>query len=113
VTGQPNRLRPAPYSSQGAQYLARPGESPGPTLAAQGDDGVMLAGRRAAGVLSGSVVRLSGTSVAAPAVARALLAYFRATPDSAQGEAAERTALTGTAHWGTPDARMGQGALRA
>jgi hypothetical protein len=73
----------------------------------------MLAGRRASGVLSGSVARLSGTSVAAPEVTRALLRYFLTTPPDEQSEAAERTALTGRANWGAPDARMGQGALRA
>jgi hypothetical protein len=113
VTGEPGKLRPASYSSEGVRYLARPGESLGPTLAALGDDGVMLSGRRASGVLSGSVARLSGTSVAAPEVARALLRYFLATPPDARSEAAERTALTGHADWGMPDARMGQGALRA
>jgi hypothetical protein len=73
----------------------------------------MLAGRRAAGVLSGSVARLSGTSVAAPEVARALLHYFMATTPSEQSEAAERRALTGRADWGHPDPRMGHGALWA
>jgi hypothetical protein len=113
VTGEPGRLRPAAYSSEGARYLARPGESMGPTLAARGDDGVMLAGRRASGVLSGSSVRLSGTSVAAPEVSRALLRYFLATRPGDQSGAAERLALTGRANWDTPDARMGQGALLA
>jgi hypothetical protein len=113
VTGEPDRLRPSSYSSEGVRYLARPGESLGPTLAARGDDGVMLAGRRASGVLSGSVARLSGTSVAAPEVVRALLNYFLTTPPDEQSESAERSALTGRSGWGTPDPRMGQGALRA
>jgi hypothetical protein len=112
VSGAPDRLRPAGYSSEGVRYLARPGESLGPTLAARGDDGVMLAGRRASGVLSGSVARLSGTSVAAPEVTRALLRYFLTTPPAEQSEAAERTTLTGHANWAAPDARMGQGVLR-
>jgi hypothetical protein len=113
VTGEPGRLRPSSYSSEGVGTRARPGESPGPTLAALGDDGGMLAGRRATGVLSGSVARLSGTSVAAPKVARALLGYFLATPSGDQSEAAERTVLTGAASWGQPDPRMGHGVLRA
>jgi hypothetical protein len=113
VTGQPDQLRPSSYSSEGARHLARPGESLGPTLAARGDDGVMLAGRRAAGILSGSVTRLSGTSVAAPDVARSLLCYFRNTPADQQSESAERRALTGKAAVTTPDPRMGQGALQA
>jgi hypothetical protein len=113
VTGNPDALRPAAYSSEGVVHLARPGESLGPTLMARGDDGVMLAGRRASGVVSGSVARLSGTSMAAPDVARALLRWFLMTPVGDQTEAAERIALTGSAVWGTPDPRMGQGALRA
>jgi hypothetical protein len=113
VTGDPGRLRPSSYSSEGVRTRARPGESLGPTLAARGDDGVMLAGRRAAGVLSGSVARLSGTSVAAPEVTRALLGYFLATSSAGQSDSAERTLLTGDAAWGQPDSRMGHGALRA
>jgi hypothetical protein len=112
VTGEPGHLRPSSYSSEGVRTLVRPGESRGPTLAAPGDDGVMLAGRRAAGVLSGSVVRLSGTSVAAPEVARVLLGHFLATPADEQSDADDRMALTGRANWGQPDPRMGQGALR-
>jgi hypothetical protein len=46
----------------------------------------MLTGRRASGVLSGSVARLSGTSVAAPEVTRALLRYFLTTPPDEQSE---------------------------
>jgi hypothetical protein len=113
VPGQPDRLRPAPYSSEGVRHLARPGDSPGPTLAARGDDGVMLPGRRATGIASGSVARISGTSVAAPAVARALLAYFRTTPPEARSVAAERSALTGHAAWESRDPRMGYGVLPA
>jgi len=112
VTGEPGHLRPSSYSSEGVRTLVRPGESRGPTLAAPGDDGVMLAGRRGAGVLSGSVVRLSGTSVAAPEVARVLLGHFLATPADEQSDADDRMALTGRANWGQPDPRMGQGALR-
>jgi hypothetical protein len=113
VTGKPNCLRASSYSSEGVRTFARPGESLGPTLAALGDDGVMLAGRRASGVLSGSVARLSGTSVAAPEVTRALLAYFLTTQSAEQSEAAERIALTENGDWGRPDPQMGHGALRA
>lgn len=49
------------------------GESRGPTLVALADDGSNLYGRLAGGVLSGSTARISGTSVAAPAVARAMV----------------------------------------
>jgi hypothetical protein len=109
--GQPGKVRPTIYSSEGVAHLARPGESLGPDLIATGDDGLMLPGRRASGVLSGSVARMSGTSMAAPQVARALLRYFLTTPPDLQCEAAEHRALTGKADWGVPDRRMGRGAL--
>lgn len=99
------------YSSEGVGHMARPGESLGPTLAAFGDDGVALPGRRASGVVSGSVTRMSGTSMAAPQVARALLNYFRTVKPAEQTPEAERIALTGTADWGQPDRRMGHGML--
>lgn len=111
VIGQPGKTRPTAYSSEGVDYLARPGESAGPTLVALGDEGVMLPGLRAAGVASGSVARMSGTSMAAPQVTRALLGYFLATPPHQQTDGGEREALTGTSDWGVPDRRMGQGAL--
>ena len=79
---------------------------------ARGDDGVMLAGRSASGVVSGSVARMSGTSMAAPQVARALLCYFLSTPVAEQSATAERIALTGHPDWTLPDPRMGHGALR-
>jgi hypothetical protein len=66
----------------------------------------------AAGVVSGSVARLSGTSMAAPQVARALLRYFLTVPAGAQSPQAERSALTGPPDWGAPDRRMGAGPLR-
>jgi Subtilase family len=109
--GQPGQVRPARYSSEGVGHLARPGESAGPTLVALGDDGAALTGRRAAGVLSGSVTRMSGTSMAAPQVARALLGYFRTVPPALQSPEGERAALTGDADWGVPDRRMGHGML--
>ena len=111
VIGQPGAARPAAYSSEGVGHLARPGESLGPTLVALGDDGAALPGRRAAGVVSGSVARMSGSSMAAPQVARALLRYFLTTPTAVQSPQAERVALTGHADWGVPDRRMGQGLL--
>ncbi len=109
--GDPGAVRPALYSSEGVGYMARPGESFGPTLVALGDDGVALPGKRAAGVVSGSVTRMSGTSMAAPQVARALLGYFLTVPPAAQTPEGERLALTGSADWGQPDRRMGNGRL--
>jgi hypothetical protein len=113
VIGAPGAGRPTAYSSEGVRHLARPGESEGPTLVAFGEDGVMLPGRRAAGVASGSVTRMSGTSMAAPMVARRLALYFLETPASDRSQAAERLYLTGSADWGQPDPRMGHGLLRA
>lgn len=111
VIGQPGQVRPTAYSSEGVTHLARPGESAGPTLVAPGDEGLMLPGLRATGVVSGSVTRLSGTSMAAPQVARALLSFFLSTPPEDQSEAAERVALTGSPDRGLPDRRMGHGML--
>ncbi|NUB43355.1 hypothetical protein GEU84_003075 [Fertoebacter nigrum] len=77
------------YSAEGLDATAAPGaacaapgaglrQSTGPSLVALADDGSHLFGRRTSGVLSGAVQRLSGTSVAAPAVARALLRAYLA-----------------------------------
>jgi hypothetical protein len=104
-------VRPMGYSAEGARHLVRHGESLGPTLVAFGDDGTALPGRMAAGVLSGSVARMSGTSMAAPSVARALLCYFLKTPRAKQTLDAERMALTGDADWSLPDPRLGHGVL--
>jgi Subtilase family len=113
VIGNPERLVPTPYSSEGVRNPAWHNESRGPSLVAQGDDGVMLAGRRAAGALSGSVARMSGTSMAAPAVARALALYFRTVPKPGRSLDAERRFLTGHVDWTDPDPRFGHGALIA
>lgn len=76
VTGGEDQWQPTLYTASGVVALQPSGESLGPSLAASGDDGVFLAGRRASGVLSGSTARISGTSVAAPAVVRALALYL-------------------------------------
>jgi subtilisin family serine protease len=112
-TGAPDAVTPKAYSAEGVQHLARPGESRGPTLVARGDDGAALPGRRAAGVLSGSVARLSGTSMAAPLVARALAQYFLKTPEAERDPMAERRFLTGHDQWDVPDPRLGHGPLIA
>lgn len=111
VAGQPGMVRPADYSSEGVGYLARPDESLGPTLVALGDDGSALQGRRAAGVVSGSVARMAGTSMAAPQVARGLLRYFQTVAPADQTLAGEWQALTGQATVGQPDRRMGRAVL--
>jgi len=118
VVGKPGSLRPTPYSAEGMQYFARPGESEGPTLLAKGDDGILLPGRRASGVPSGSVVRMSGTSVAAPQLTRALVSYFRTVPGPKSAspgvkalEEPERLFLSGATDWTDIDPRTGHGTL--
>lgn len=59
---------PAIYSGSGPTTSGKPG----PTLSAVADDSPVVSGVPAAGTYSGSVLRQNGTSVAAPAVARAL-----------------------------------------
>ncbi len=71
-TGNPDQPIPVPYSSEGK--AGRPDTDP--DFSALSDDGAILVGRRAAGVLTGSTTRLSGTSVAAPLVTRALAAGY-------------------------------------
>ncbi|MGL4319541.1 MAG: S8 family serine peptidase [Paracoccaceae bacterium] len=62
------KLRPAIYAAQGA--LPKPATA---TLSALGDEGSVLRGLRAAGNLTGSTARLSGSSMAAPQITRRLL----------------------------------------
>lgn len=103
------RLVPTRISSEGG-----PGQAACPTLLARSDDGRVRPGRRAAGVLTGSTARMGGTSVAAPAVARALarLALDGGLVEAAGDEPApaELEALIGGPP-GPPDPRRGRGAL--
>lgn len=91
---------PARYSAEGGL----PG-SAGPTLSALADDGAIQGGRLTTGVLSGSSARLSGTSVAAPAVARALVERLLA------GQGTALADLIGATPGPAPDSRRGFGAL--
>lgn len=79
-TGAPDARVSAIYSSEGIAGPLDPSDpapdSTGPTLAALSDDSVALPGRRSIGVLSGSTGRLSGTSIAAPALARVRLLRY-------------------------------------
>jgi hypothetical protein len=111
--GQPGLLRPSHYSAEGLYQPSPTDGSHGPTVVALGDDGTMLPGRLAAGVVSGSVARMSGSSMVAPQVARALLRYFLTVPPEDRSTKAERIALTGDGDWQDPDPRMGHGALVA
>ena len=109
----PGTFRASIFSAEGAVDMARPGESAGPALTAPGELGGVTGGILAAGLLTGCMVRLTGTSMAAPAVARRLLEYFTTTPPATRSPDAERTALVGAGGWAaTPDARLGQGTLK-
>lgn len=88
------------YSAEGGT----PG-SAGPTLSALADDGAILGGRLTTGVLSGSSARLSGTSVAAPAVARRMIERLLAGQDIGLAD------LIGQPPGPAPDSRRGFGAL--
>ena len=108
----PGSWRASAFSAEGAVQLARAGESIGPTISAAGERGGATGGIRAAGTLSGTSVRLSGTSMAAPAVARRLVAFFRDTAPADRSLLAERAALIGTGGWAAePDPRLGHGTL--
>ena len=111
--GAPGKTRPAVYSAEGVHNPAWHGESRGPDLVALGDDGVLLGGRRGAGVLSGATARMSGTSMAAPQVARALLRYFLTVPSADWSQERERQFLMGADIPEAPDPRTGLGLLSA
>lgn len=87
-----------------------PGQRIGPDLTGKGDDSHALPGVIAAGSRSGSWVRLSGTSVAAPRVARAAAAEIRDSSESARewGASAANFTLPGD----PPPARAGAGGIR-
>ena len=110
ATGVPDSFRPARYTASGVATLHLPGESAGPTLAARADDGAILGGRRASGVLSGSVARLSGTSVAAPAVTRTLAFYLERTSGPST-PAEELAALLGAVSSAPKSPLIGHGVL--
>ncbi len=103
---------PSVFSSEGADFLFRPGESAGPDVVAMGEAGGFTGGILASTLLTGGKVRLAGTSMAAPAVARRLISYFRATRPADRSVEAERHALVGAGNWDpVVDRRMGHGAL--
>ncbi len=97
---------PADYSGEGSPVSG----SPGPTLSAICSDGASTAGRLAAGRLSGTKVRMRGTSVAAALVTRRLLeAYSRYGPEMSKDQSA--VALFGREGPGPLDPRLGRGVL--
>jgi hypothetical protein len=106
--------RPSPFSAQGD--LPPPAS---PVLSARVDGGSALPGVRAAGVLTGSTARLSGTSMAAPTVVRRLLEYALSgamtaqTTQTAPHDLAELTFVLGTVPLPVADTRMGRGTVVA
>ncbi|MFO1174113.1 MAG: hypothetical protein U1E48_02740 [Paracoccaceae bacterium] len=109
-----DRFRPSLYAAEG-----EPSRHTGPALSALADQGRVLPGRRAAGVISGSSARLSGSSVAAPLAARALLDHVRtagalaAYPTQADHDL-ELADLLGTVPGKLPrypDSRLGKGTI--
>lgn len=106
-------VRPSAYTA-----MARRAQFPdSPTVSAMGDEGSALTGLRAAGVLSGSTARLSGTSMAAPQTTRALLIYALGGGMTANmagpHDPAELAALLQTAPAAVPDRRLGLGTVPA
>ena len=112
---------PGIAGARAARYSAE-GEPGGetPTLAARADDGRQLRGRRGAGVVSGGVARLSGTSGAAPRIVRKLVELSRQpgglVPLAATGphDPAELAALLEGAYKGPligADRRLGAGVI--
>lgn len=103
-------VRPSTYTAEGAMP---PPDSP--TLSGMGDQGATLTGWRAAGVLTDSTARLSGTSMATPQVTRKLLGYAMAGSMAAQAagphDPAELGYVLGKVPAVTPDSRLGLGTV--
>lgn len=112
-TAAPDSLRPSPYSAEGLS-----GSGTTPTLLARGDDGRLLSGRRAAGILSGSSARMAGTSIAAPDAVAHLAAAVRnglmldPAPSGSQPDDGEIASLLGQRARAIRDPRRGAGQLR-
>ncbi len=99
---------PSLYTSEGHRVYAEAFrvKSPGPSLAALGDDGRFLGGRSASSVLSGArTLRLSGTSVAAGLITRRVAEALPGT-SSMQDEFAM---VLGRQPTGSRDTRLGFG----
>lgn len=79
----------SPYSATGPTLKRRGAAEPnriGPDAAAVADDSLVIQGIFGAGSISGSIVRLSGTSVATPQVARLLADSFGAVDEGDAGQ---------------------------
>ncbi|MEM7641721.1 MAG: hypothetical protein AAF366_04265 [Pseudomonadota bacterium] len=106
LAGRPDQVEPAPYSAESDH---------GPTMSALAEDGRFLRGLRAAGRLSGAQARVSGTSAAAPVVARQLALHLMAgkTDPAAEDDLVDLVLETcgppGLPT--TPDGRLGRGVV--
>jgi hypothetical protein len=109
-----NGRLPAHYASEGS--LPNPAAA---TVSALGDQGEALRGLRAAGNLTGSTARLSGSSMAAPQIARRLLGLAMNGNLAAQPvpntphDPAEIALVLGTAPAPVADAQLGKGTVVA
>lgn len=111
-----NAARASSYSAQGMVA-----QQTGPSVLALADEGKVLTGRRASGIVSGSSARLSGTSVAAPLATRAIADLLRSgaglepnpTPAQAQDETAALLGVPVGRLPAYPDSRLGAGTLPA
>ncbi|MBS0565713.1 MAG: hypothetical protein JSR87_14955 [Proteobacteria bacterium] len=111
----PDGVRPSLYAAQG-----EPARHTGPALSARADDGRALTGRRASGVQSGSRIRLSGSSAAAPIVTRALAGLVLSghslpanpTPADRLAEMAQLLGVMAGALPVWPDSRSGFGTVQ-
>ncbi len=101
-------LRPSAFSSAGGL----PGRE-GPSLSARADDGSALRGVRAAGVVTGSFARLSGTSMATPMISRRLLDYAMTGQMVLAADDAERAFALGQPPQPVIDSRLGRGTVVA
>jgi Subtilase family len=110
----PNGHRASVFSAEGG---LPPPESP--TVSARADAGSALPGVRAAGALTGSTARLSGTSMAAPMVTRRLLmqglsgTMTAQTNPTAPHDLAELTAVLSAPPLPVADTRLGRGTVVA
>ncbi len=101
--------RPSMFTAEGGLVPPRLG----PTLSALADAGSALSGVRAAGVLTGSTARMSGTSMAAPMATRRLLDYAIKGDMQVQRDDAELSFILKKPPKPVIDSRMGRGTIVA
>lgn len=105
----------APYSAAGPIEGTKAGQHWGVTLCAPGDDSLLRPGRRSLGLRAGATTRVSGSSIAAPQVARWIADAMARAMDRGEnpGTAADTDAFTKAADKlpCVPDIRQGYGRL--